>query len=154
MKYKIYCDLDGVLTDFDRAYEELTGKDIRGQHLSGKSFWDPIDKAGVKFWSEMKWKDDGHELWDYIKEYKPKILSAPSIQNSSRVGKHEWVERELPGVPLLLRSAKHKKDFSEPNAILIDDREDNINGWIEKGGIGILHTDTKSTIEQLKNHKL
>lgn len=150
MKYKIYCDIDGVLTDFERAYRELTGVDLEGKHLNGKSFWAPINKAGVKFWSEMKWKEDGHELWDYIKKYKPKLLSAPSSEDSSRVGKHEWVEKELYGVPLLLRSAKHKKDFAEPNAILIDDREDNIIGWIESGGVGILHTSTNDTIKQLK----
>ena len=142
--------MDGVLTDFDQTYQELTGKDIRGEHFNDSSFWGPIDKAGVKFWSDMKWKDDGHELWNYIKKYKPKLLSAPSRQDSSRVGKHEWVERELPGVPLLLRSAKHKKDFAEPNAILIDDREDNVAGWIEKGGVGIIHTSTNNTIKKLK----
>lgn len=154
MNYKIYCDMDGVLTDFEYAYQKLTGVNLDGKHLNGKSFWEPIDKAGTKFWSEMKWMKDGHDLWDYIKKYKPKLLSAPSNEDSSRVGKHEWVERELPGVPLLLRSAKHKKDFAEPNAILIDDREDNITGWIEKGGIGILHTNTNTTIKELKKYKL
>jgi hypothetical protein len=142
--------MDGVLTDFDLAYEQLTGIDIKGQHFNDKSFWEPIDRAGVKFWSEMKWKEDGKELWEYIMKYKPKLLSAPSRENSSRVGKHEWSERELPGVPLLLRSAQHKKDFADEKSILIDDREDNVNGWIEKGGIGIIHTSTKNTIKKLK----
>ena len=149
-KYKIYCDMDGVLVDFERAYFELTGIDLEGQHVDNKSFWAPINKAGTKFWSEMNWKSDGKELWDYIKQYKPKLLSAPSFEDSSRVGKHEWVERELYGVPLLLRSAKHKKDFADPNSILIDDRPDNITGWTENGGIGILHTSTIDTISQLK----
>lgn len=148
---KIYCDMDGVLTDFDGAYFELTGVDLRGRHLNSVSFWEPISKAGVKFWSDMKWKEDGKELWNYIEKYKPKLLSAPSRENSSRVGKKLWVENNLPGVDLILRSAEHKKDLAEPNAILIDDRPDNINGWIEKGGIGILHTSTSETIEVLKN---
>ena len=142
--------MDGVLTDFERAYRELTSIGLEGRHLDGKSFWSPINKAGVKFWSDMKWMEDGHVLWNYIKQYKPKLLSAPSSEDSSRVGKHEWVEKELPGVPLLLRSAKHKKDFAEVDAILIDDREDNIMGWIEKGGIGIVHTSTNNTIRKLK----
>lgn len=142
--------MDGVLTDFDKAYEQLTGVDIKGQHLNGKSFWEPIDEAGVKFWYEMDWKSDGKELWDYIKQYESKLLSAPSRENSSRVGKKLWVEKHLPGVEMILRSAEHKKDLSDENSILIDDREDNINGWREKGGVGILHTDTKNTIKQLK----
>jgi hypothetical protein len=93
--------------------------------------------------------NDGKRLWNYIEKYKPKLLSAPSRQDESRIGKHEWVERELPGVPLLLRSAKHKKDFAGPKNILIDDRLENVQGWIESGGIGILHTSTEDTIKQL-----
>jgi hypothetical protein len=33
---------------------------------------------------------------------------------------------------------------------LIDDRKDNIQQWIDSGGIGILHTSTASTIKQLE----
>ena len=149
-KYHIYCDMDGVLVDFDKGYEKLTGKDIKGQHFEGSSFWDPINKAGRKFWTDLEWKSDGHKLWNYIKKYKPKLLSAPSRSDDSRIGKHEWVERELFGVPLLLRSAKHKKDFANPNSILIDDRIDNIQSWIEAGGIGIHHVSTDKTITELK----
>jgi hypothetical protein len=93
---------------------------------------------------------DGHDLWDHISKYNPTILSAPSRQNDSRVGKVDWVNRELPGVPLILRSAKHKKDFASPNSILIDDRKDNIDGWIENGGEGIVHTSAAETIKTLK----
>jgi FMN phosphatase YigB (HAD superfamily) len=149
-EYKIFCDMDGVLVDFDKGYKELTGKDISGQFYSDTDFWDPINVAGKSFWVNLLWMNDGKRLWDYIKKHKPKLLSAPSRQDDSRVGKHEWVERELPGVPLLLRSAKHKKDFATPNSILIDDRLDNIQGWRDAGGIGIHHVNTKHTIDQLK----
>ena len=142
--------MDGVLVDFDKGYEKLTGIDIKGTFHETTKFWDPINKAGKKFWVDLEWTKDGKELWDYIKQYKPKLLSAPSRQDDSRVGKHEWVERELPGVPLLLRSAKHKKDFATPTSILIDDRIVNVEGWIDAGGIGILHESTEKTIDALK----
>jgi len=150
ISYKLYCDMDGVLVDFDKGYEKLTGIDIKGTFHETTKFWDPINKAGKKFWVDLEWTKDGKELWDYIKQYKPKLLSAPSRQDDSRVGKHEWVERELPGVPLLLRSAKHKKDFATPTSILIDDRIVNVEGWIDAGGIGILHESTEKTIDALK----
>jgi hypothetical protein len=35
-------------------------------------------------------------------------------------------------------------------AVLIDDYPKNIKEWTAKGGIGILHTNTSSTIRQLK----
>lgn len=149
-KIIFYCDMDDVLVDFTRGYFDLTGEDISGRHLTSKSFWSPIDKAGLPFWVNLHWTSDGKELWEYIKKYTPKLLSAPSIKDESRVGKHQWVKRELPGTQLILRSAEHKKDLATPNSILIDDRADNVEGWVGAKGIGILHVNTKDTIKQLK----
>ena len=149
-KYKIYCDMDGVLVDFDKGYLELTGHKLDGEHRNDEHFWDPINEAGYDFWINLGWTDDGKRLWNYIKKYNPELLSAPSRQQDSRVAKHDWVKRELPGVQLILRSAKHKKDFAGPNCILIDDRVDNVNDWRKAGGIGIRHVSTKHTIDQLK----
>ncbi len=149
-KYKIYCDMDGVLVDFDKGYFELTGHKLDGEHRNDEHFWDPINEAGYDFWINLGWTDDGKRLWNYIKKYNPELLSAPSRQQDSRVAKHDWVKRELPGVQLILRSAKHKKDFAGPNCILIDDRVDNVNDWRKAGGIGIRHVSTKHTIDQLK----
>ena len=93
---------------------------------------------------------DGKQLWDYIKSYNPSLLSAPSMEESSRSGKRLWVDNEIPGTKLILRSAEQKQEFAKPNAILIDDRPSNIEQWRAKGGIGILHTSANKTIEQLK----
>lgn len=153
-KYKIFCDMDGVLVDFIRGYYELTGRDITGQYHTDKRFWEPIDAEGYKFWVRLNWTSDGKVLWDYIKKYNPELLSSPSIQNDSRVGKHDWVKRELPGVHLILRSASKKQEFASPDTILIDDRESNIEQWAAAGGIAIMHTSAKDTIEQLKQFKL
>ena len=149
-KYSIFCDLDGVLVDFDKGYEDLTGRNIRGTHVSDADFWEPIDRAGSEFWYNLEWMKDGKDLWNYIKKYEPTLLSAPSRQNSSRIGKYIWVDRELPGVHLILRSAKHKSDLSGPNNILIDDRADTIERWNEKHGIGILHINAETTIKELQ----
>ena len=125
-KYKIYCDMDGVLVDFNKGYKELTGEDLTGEHRNDTDFWDPITKVGYDFWFNLEWVPDGKQLWNYIKKHEPKILSAPSREEVSRVAKHDWIEKELPGTHLILRSAKHKKDFAAPTSILIDDRLDNI----------------------------
>jgi hypothetical protein len=146
--------MDGVLIDFDKGYLELTGHQLDGSHRTDTDFWDPINSAGYDFWVNLEWMNDGKELWNYIKKYDPSILSAPSRQDESRVAKHDWVNKELPGTQLLLRNAKHKKDFASPTSILIDDRIDNVEGWIGAGGIGILHKNTKDTIKQLKRLKL
>jgi hypothetical protein len=151
MDYKIYCDMDGVIADFERGYEELTGIDLQGEFKpEGKEFWGPISKAGVGFWAGLKWMPDGQQLWDYIKPFNPQLLSAPSREQSSRIGKHVWVKHKIPGTRLILRYANKKKELASPESILIDDRQANIDQWEAAGGIGILHTSAANTISQLK----
>jgi hypothetical protein len=150
-QYIIYCDMDGVLVDFDRGYQELTGMTTQqADAMGGDTFWEPLTKAGAKWWITLNWMPDGKQLWNYIKKYTPILLSAPSKQESSRLGKRVWVKRELPDVKLILRPASQKQQYASPTSILIDDREKNIDQWEAAGGIGILHTSAANTIEQLK----
>ena len=150
-QYTIYCDMDGVLVDFDRGYQELTGMTTQqADTIGGDTFWEPLIQAGAKWWITLNWMPDGKQLWNYIKKYTPILLSAPSKQESSRLGKRVWVKRELPDVKLILRPASQKQQYASPTSILIDDREKNIDQWEAAGGIGILHTSTANTIEQLK----
>jgi len=150
-KYTIYCDMDGVLVDFDQGYKDLTDMTTDEANAKGRTaFWEPIAKAGAGFWIRLKWMPDGQQLWDYINQYNPTLLSAPSKEESSKIGKRVWVKQNIPGVKLILRPASQKQQFSGENQILIDDRVDNIEQWKSKGGIGILHTSASDTIKQLK----
>ena len=160
-KYLIFCDMDGVLVDFDRGYKELTGKSTNHSDVQDKNdFWRLLDKSleekgltEYDYWVNLPWMPDGKELWNYIKPYSPYILTAPSLDPESRVAKREWVEKELPEAKnIYFRKAQSKPDFSGKNKILIDDRADTIEGWRSKGGIGIHHTSTANTIDQLKNY--
>jgi hypothetical protein len=156
-KQILYCDLDGVLGDFDarfqyfakmkpQAYEKKYGKE---------AFWDLIDKqVGEIFWTGIEWMPEGEKLWNYIKKYNPIILSAPSRNSVSRMGKKIWVEDKMPGTQLILASRENKMEYSGKNKILIDDRADTISEWISKGGIGILFTSTEQTISDLEKLNL
>ena len=42
-----------------------------------------------------------------------------------------------------------KAAFAHKKAVLIDDRQRNIDVWVEAGGIGILHKTADETIEEL-----
>lgn len=148
--YKIYCDLDGCLVNFSKGYYDLTGIDLNGEHKEGSEFWKPIEEAGEDFWFNLEWMDDGKELFNYIKRHKPEILSAPSRHISSRIGKYRWGKINIPGTKINLCYSKYKWSYSDNNSLLIDDRKDIIDSWIEKGGFGILHINTKETIKQLK----
>ena len=148
--YKIYCDMDGVLVDFDKGYKELTGTEASFD-TPKEEFWAPIQKAGAEFWIKLQWMPDGKQLWEFIKPYNPQLLSAPSKDESSKIGKFVWVKRNVPGTKLILRSAERKQEFATPNSILIDDRADNIQRWKDAGGVGIHHTSAADTIQQLKD---
>lgn len=166
---RIFCDLDGVLVDFDRGFmelpensDELSPGDY--EEKNGKnSIWPLIDKHGDEYWSELYWKGDGRELWDYLEEYKPTILSSPSRNPASIRGKAKWVKLNLRinedpvtkladydgSTRLILMQQKHLFAKSA-NDILIDDTQSKIDKWTEAGGTGILHNDATDTIKVLE----
>ena len=150
-QYKVYCDMDGVIVDFEHGYDRLTGRKAPGVNstYNKDDFWGAITKAGKDFWADLEWMEDGQQLWNYIKQYNPTLLTAPSREESSKIGKQEWIDKNIPGTPVEFRLAHKKQELATPNAILIDDREDNIERWIEAGGIGIRHTSAQSTIKKL-----
>ena len=152
-KYTIYSDMDGVLVDFNERFKRFS-KGIPPTEYEQKfgkdKFWELIDGIGVRFWVGMDWMSDGKQLWDYIKKYNPTLLSSPSRADHSKMGKRIWRQRNLPTTKLVLAQARNKQNYANPDSILIDDRESNIDQWIKAGGIGILHTDTASTLKKLK----
>jgi hypothetical protein len=173
--FTVYLDMDGVLTNFNGDFQNIPSNIERltfeeYEEKNGKtSSWKIIDEMGLKWWSEMSWLPDGKELWNYMSKYDPTILSAPSRypNSASAKGKVIWVNRELglnienatrspkpnkweEGSRMILSSQKYLFAKRYPNSILIDDTKKKIVEWRNNGGIGILHTDTKSTIEKFK----
>jgi Fe-Mn family superoxide dismutase len=153
-KYTIYSDMDGVLTDFDARFKEfskgIAPRDYENK-FGTKKFWNLVDNVGGKdFWANMNWMPDGKQYWSYIQKYDPIILTAPSMNSVSRLGKRQWRDGNLPGVNMKMASARNKPNYSKRNSILIDDREDTIAAWNAMGGIGIHHTSAANTIKKLK----
>lgn len=155
--YIIYCDLDDVLVDFLRGVQETVDPSVstnKGFSKLRDIVWSRIDKIGASWWADLPWKRDGKQLWNYIKKYKPIILTArPSTQDFAVKGKKEWVGRELGpefAKTAIVTLGIKKQNWADPNSILIDDRDRNINQWRSRGGIGVLHTKTSDTIKQLK----
>jgi len=154
--YQIYCDMDGVLTDFESRFEHFTGKhpqDYEKQY-GLEQFWHLIDfKIGVRFWVGMDWMPQGKELWDFIKPYKPYLLTSPSKNDTSRLGKNLWVKNNLnPKPKTIFAYSADKQRYSNENSILIDDKKSNINEWAAKSGIAIRckNGDVNHVIEKLK----
>jgi len=158
-KYIIFCDMDGVLVDFDKGYHQLTGKHTHHADVQvKKEFWKAFNNAissqntsEFKYWSELEWMPDGKQLWGYIRKYNPYILTAPTFNPESKEGKSLWVTKHLDNVrKLYFKSSTTKSEYSRKNRILIDDRASTIDDWNARGGIGILHVSAQDTIQQLK----
>jgi len=150
LTYDIYVDMDGVLVGFETGYNAISDVPFKKAKDGDMTvFWKPVNDAGYEWWANLPWTNDGKELWEYVKKYNPTILTAPSRGDECPKGKKIWVKRELgEDIPIILEKDKYK--YSGKNKILIDDTEEKINAWVDKGGIGILHTSTKDTIEKLK----
>ena len=167
-KYTIYCDMDGVLTDFSgdfMKYAKLNSKvaiderdDVPNNAAAryekkhgSEAFWKVVEMGGLKFWSDMSWNPGGKQLWNYISQYEPQILTAPSkrVYADCVKGKKMWISK-LGNPTIHVRSKEKKKEFAGENKILIDDLKSNIKEWNASGGIGILHKKTSNTISALK----
>ena len=172
-KYVIYCDMDGVLCDFDLGYERLTGVSTAEANTKGKSYFWELFRKGVgenekDFWANLEWQPGGKELWKAISSYTPNILSSPAIDfnlppdqqldpkfNQAIQGKKEWIAKNLTNVgEEIFVPAVQKATFAAPNHILIDDMFKNISAWKSSGGIAILHKDTNKTLSILEKFKL
>ena len=118
------------------------------------AFWELIDvKVGIKFWAGMKFMPQGQQLWDFIKPYRPDLLTSPSRDNGSRLGKNIWVKNHLnPKPKTIFAYSKDKQRYANENSILIDDKKSNIDEWTSKGGIAIRckNGDVNHVIEKLK----
>jgi len=154
--YKIYCDMDGVLTDFEARFEHFTGMNpqVYEKKFGTEQFWHLIDtKIGVRFWVGMDWMPQGKQLWDFIKPYQPDLLTSPSRDNTSRLGKNLWVKNNLnPKPKTIFAYSADKQRYANEKSILIDDKKSNINEWTSKGGIAIRckDGDVNHVIEKLK----
>lgn len=151
MDYTIYLDMDGVLVDFDKQFEELTGMAPSAFEAKNGSdeFWEAIDGAGVGFWRGMKWMPGGEALYNRASQAPHFLLSSPSRSDVSKIGKHLWRRDKTPSTKLILARSYNKKNYANPSSILIDDRESNINQWREAGGIGILYTSAEQVNREL-----
>lgn len=152
-KHIIFCDLDGVLTDFKQGVRNKFNKNI--DELNRSLMWGVINKSKT-FFETLPWMPKGRELWSRIEKYNPVILTGvPRGNNSAAEQKIRWCQRELgPNIKVITCATKDKPKYSTFNSILIDDRTDNLNVWNNKGGEFILYDEEHldSIVERIDTH--
>lgn len=150
---KLYVDMDGVLTDFRKAVHKLGPKAAEGlaEDASPEQkdyMYKKIEDAGVSFWADMPWSQEGEKLWKKLKKFNPVVLTSPGLFRYAVRGKLNWMNRNLPGEQIFFSNDKHL--YAEPDAILIDDMQTNIGPWRETGGYAIKHKNMEDTLQRLK----
>jgi len=147
----IFCDLDGVLVDFEGGFLQIHGR--AHNSVPEGVMWKMIrDKEG--HWALLPPMPDAQQLWDFIRPHKPTILTGcPTTGHELAVdGKRLWCLNNLtPDTKVITCLSRNKpQHMLAPGDVLIDDMEKNIKRWTDAGGIGILHTSAAKTIKELE----
>ncbi len=152
---QIYCDMDGVLADFEKGIEDIIGGKFNDERWSEL----PDD-----FFLKLEPMPDAQKLWDFIGKYNPFILTAVPRSSRGPISKRAAKDKERFmkrwfGVrpdkmyPVMradkMRFAKDGRD-GRPN-LLIDDHSKNIAQFKAAGGIGVHHLSASGSIKQLKD---
>jgi len=159
--YYIYLDMDGVVANFDKRFEDLSGllpNDFVDKY--GKNaFWDLIDeKHKVSFWRGIEIMPGAKKLVDFVSKYPYEMLTAPSVKKQSVIGKGLWITDKVgtlyPSRPkVTYRPAKEKHNVKSKLTkfdILIDDKKSTIDSWDAKGGTAIFYQNADQVINDLK----
>ena len=158
--YKVYLDMDGVIANFNKRFEDISGmspKEFEAKYGT-KEFWNLIDEDNkISFWVGIEEMPGAKALVDYVKKYNFELLTSPSAKKQSYLGKLLWVRNHsslFGGKPRVnFKRAKEKhlvKDKLTEKDILIDDREDTIERWNTAGGTGIHYKSASQVLNDLK----
>ena len=161
---KIYFDMDGVLTDFDKGVKDILGLKPVNQADKTNAQDDEMFEAMRKtdhFYERLEPLPGALIMFNMIyKEYggdKCEILSGiPKPRRgivTAKEDKINWIHKFLSkNIVVNIVYREEKKNYcTGPDCILIDDFIKNINEWEALGGTGILHTSVDDTIKQLTN---
>lgn len=96
--FKVFCDLDGVLVDFEHGIKQLFPPDTtflpQLADLEKSTMWKSVREADA-FFEHLPWTKEGKDLWMAIQHLQPDILTGVPIHPSSRIEKYRWCLREL-----------------------------------------------------------
>lgn len=158
-KKTLLLDMDGVIADFHGAVCKIYGTNLQSvlqKHtqmphkyaineympieLSEAQMWADIDSRGT-FWLDIEPYPWVHELWEYIKELDLEVIisTSPGLAPWNSAHKITWLRQHLPELHYTAwMIGKHKHLMANPNHILLDDCDHNVDSFTGAMGLGIL----------------
>ena len=153
---QIYCDMDGVLVDFQKYTSEHLGHPFKDE------YWTDLP---TDMFYQMPPMSDAKVLWNFIGKYDPFILTAiprksperGAVSERAADDKKRWMKKyfRVEDARVFAVMRKNKSNFAvdgrdkRPN-LLIDDHAKNIESFIKAGGLGVVHTSARNTIKELR----
>jgi len=148
--FSIAVDMDGVLVDCLSGLLKILGSNKTPDDLScwslcealnmtHEDFWLLVNAGGSEFWANLEPYPWAFSLWQVANDVSNNnayILSAPSRDPQSAVGKIEWIKKHLKTKQYFLGSKKYL--LAHPKAVLVDDKPENCERWENAGGKAIM----------------
>ena len=150
VRRQIYLDCDGVLADFDRGAAAILGlaPDAFEKRHGPREFWRRLARAD-NFFDSLEPLPDAFALYGAVRHKSPIILTGMPAGTWAEPQKRRWAQRHFPGVPVITTSAALKREHCHPGDVLVDDRSQHRHLWEAEGGLFVLHTSAKASIEAL-----
>jgi hypothetical protein len=152
--YKIYVDMDGVLSDWEAQFKRYSGGipvDTYDSLYGKKNRYKLVNKNSPGYYANMPWMKDGKLLYNFIDGFPDVEILSHAPDNKSKIGKEQWLaNKNIKFKANLVSNRQDKAKYATSNSVLIDDREDVVNDFINAGGKAILHINSINTINQLK----
>ena len=147
---KIYVDMDGVLTDFNKRYKELFGlapmevaRENKNTGLYGQYWKQIIEQGHFATLDKIEGCDDLLEFLAKQNGVQIALLTSSGgfdFHKQVMMQKIEWLTKHgIQYPPIVVPGRRFKAGFADKYSFMIDDTPDVIESFVAAGGHGVIH---------------